>query len=66
MTPEQTEVLAKLAEIEEQMEYLLRESSDVPGLARSRVLHARNLARHLKSVIGTAKLSLVKNKSSEA
>jgi hypothetical protein len=65
MTPEQVEVLAKLAEIEEQMEYLLGESADVPGLARSRVLHARNLARHLKSIIGTAQLTLVKKKSSD-
>jgi hypothetical protein len=62
MTPEQNEILAKLAEIEDQLNNLLAESADVPGLARSRVLHARNLARYLKSVIGKATLTLIKSK----
>ena len=44
MTPEQQEIVAKLKEIEEQIEHLLREAPDVPGLARSRALHIRNLA----------------------
>lgn len=61
MTPEQTEILAKLAEMEEQMNLLLAESADVPGLARSRALHTRNLARYLKSIIGQATLTLVRS-----
>lgn len=61
MTPEQTEILAKLKEIQEQMDYLLAESADVPGLARSRVIHARNLSLHLQSIIGSSVLKLVKD-----
>jgi hypothetical protein len=61
MTPEQTEILEKLAEIEEQMNRLLDEMSDAPGLVRRRVLHARNLSRYLRRIITPATLTLVKS-----
>jgi hypothetical protein len=38
MTPEQTEILDKLKEIEEQMNRLLDDMSDAPGLVRARTL----------------------------
>ena len=60
MTPEQNEILEKLKEIEEQMDRLLDEMSDAPGLVRSRILHARNLSRYLRSTLGSATLTLVK------
>ena len=63
MALEQTEVLDKLKEIEEQMDRLLDEMSDAPGLVRSRILHARNLSRYLRSTIGEATLTLVKKSS---
>jgi hypothetical protein len=65
MTPEQTEILDKLKEIEEQMERLLDEMSDAPGLVRSRLLHARNLSRYLRSTINAATLTLVKTSSKD-
>jgi hypothetical protein len=59
MTPEQDEIIAKLKEIEEQTGRLLDESTQYGGgLARSRVIHIQNLAKYLRSVIGT-KLHLV-------
>ena len=65
MTPEQAEVLDKLSEIEEQMDRLLDEMSDAPGLVRSRILHARNLSRYLRTSIGQTTLTLVKKSSSD-
>jgi hypothetical protein len=64
MTTEQTEVLDKLKEIEEQMDRLLDEMADAPGLVRSRILHARSLSRYLRTAIGPATLTLIKKTSS--
>ena len=64
VTQEQAEVVAKLKEIEEQTARLLEESAQYGGgLARSRVIHIQNLARYLRSVIGT-ELILVKKSPS--
>jgi hypothetical protein len=65
MTPEQAELLNKLKEIEEQMDRLLDEMSDAPGLVRTRILHARNLSRYLQTTLGPAALMLVKKSTSD-
>jgi hypothetical protein len=39
--------------------------SDAPGLVRSRVLHARNLSRYLRTTIGPATLTLIKKSGSD-
>ena len=65
MTEEQDEVTAKLREIEEQTGRLLEESAQYGGgLSRSRVIHIQNLAKYLRSVIGT-KLVLVPKAKAE-
>ena len=59
VTPEQTEVLAKLREIESQAALLLEEFPALQSLQRIRINHIVGLAGYLRTMIGH-QLTLVK------
>ena len=63
MTPEQTEVLAKLREIESQAGLLLEEFPNLQSLQRIRINHIVGLAGYLRTMIGH-QLTLVKKQQS--
>jgi hypothetical protein len=53
VTPEQTEVLAKLREIESQAGLLLEEFPSLQSLQRIRINHIVGLAGYLRTMIGS-------------
>jgi hypothetical protein len=59
MSPEQSEILAKLKEIEAQADHLVRELADIPSLQRTRINHIVGLSGYLRTLIGS-QLTLVK------
>jgi hypothetical protein len=59
VTPEQTEVLAKLREIESQAGLLLEEFPNLQSLQRIRINHIVGLAGYLRTMVGS-QLTLVK------
>lgn len=62
MTPEQTEVLAKLREIESQAALLLEDFPDLQSLQRIRINHIVGLAGYLRTMVGS-QLTLVKKQN---
>jgi hypothetical protein len=62
VTPEQTEVLAKLREIESQAGLLLEDFPNLQSLQRIRINHIVGLAGYLRTMIGH-QLTLVKKQT---
>jgi hypothetical protein len=62
VTPEQTEVLAKLREIESQAALLLEEFPNLQSLQRIRINHIVGLAGYLRTMVGS-QLTLVKKQN---
>jgi hypothetical protein len=62
VTPEQTEVLAKLREIESQASLLLEEFPNLQSLQRIRINHIVGLAGYLRTMVGS-QLTLVRKQA---